>query len=210
MKKRILSLMLALLMIAALFPVMSATAFAASSTTIFAAKNEAVGLGGDVSISFNSSNKGNLYLPGEVNTDACFLSWTGEGIAIASDGTEYESGTAPIAPAGGSVSYTINSVKYTVTTVQGSPYVEGLFLNIDESMGTIKAMNSDKSKETSCYGTLSFDGEEYYMSIKGRGNSTWDADKKPYNITFYKKADFDNRLFVWEKLFFVIILRSVP
>lgn len=193
MKKRILSLMLALLMIAALFPVMSATAFAASSTSVFAAKNEAAGLGGDVSISFNSSNKGNLYLPGEVNTDACFLRWTGEGVALASDGTAYESGTAPIAPAGGSVSYTIDSVKYTVTTVQGSPYVEGLFLNIDESMGTIKAMNSDKSHETSCYGTLSFDGDEYYMSIKGRGNSTWDADKKPYNITFYKKADFDKK-----------------
>lgn len=185
--------MLAVLMIAALFPFMSVTAFAASSRMIYVDKNEAAGLGGVVTVSFDSSNKGNLYLPGEVNTSACFLSWTGEGVAVASDGTAYESGTAPVAPAGGSVTYTINSEKYTVKTVQGSPYVEGLFLNIDESMGTISAMNKDKNHNTSCYGTLSFDGAEYYMSIKGRGNSTWDADKKPYNITFYKKADYDKK-----------------
>lgn len=193
MKKRILSLMLAVLMIAALFPLMSATAFAASSRMIYVDKNEAAGLGGVVTVSFDSSNKGNLYLPGEVNTSACFLSWTGEGVAVASDGTAYESGTAPVAPAGGSVTYTINSEKYTVKTVQGSPYVEGLFLNIDESMGTISAMNKDKNHNTSCYGTLSFDGADFFMSIKGRGNSTWDADKKPYNITFYKKADYDKK-----------------
>lgn len=196
-------MLLVICMIATLVPAVSVSAYAASSDVfIYVAKNEAAGLNGNVSISFESVKKnyeGTLYLPGGVDTSACFLSWN-EGITVSDGSTVYESGTAPIAPAGGSVSYTVtsggSSATYKITTMQGSAQVEGLFINIDESMGTIDAMNSDSSHETSCYGSLSFDGADYYMSIKGRGNSTWDADKKPYNITFYKKADFDKKLSV--------------
>ena len=51
-------------------------------------------------------------------------------------------------------------------------------------------MNGDKIHETSCYGKVLFDGIDKPISIKGRGNSTWSAEKKPYNITIYKKDDY--------------------
>lgn len=202
MKKRLLSLLMAVLMIAALFPVMSVSAFAASSpVNLYVAENKEAGLGGNVGISFSSGKNGytgNLYLPGEADTTACFLSWTDADVTVSCNGVTYANGTAPIANAGGSITYTVtkggSSENYTVSTVQGSPYVEGLFLNIDESLGTISAMNNDKNHETSCYGNLSFDGANYFMSIKGRGNSTWDADKKPYNITLYKQGDFADKM----------------
>ena len=206
MKKRILSLILTVCMLATLMPALAVTASAASSAniTMYVGRNDAAGLGGDVSIAFRSSGgsyTGTLYLPGEADTSNCFLSWISDGSVTVSVGdTVYESGTAPIAPAGGSVSYTVvsggSTAKYTITTKQGSPSVEGLFINVDESMGTISAMNSDSKHDTSCFGSLSFDGADYYMSIKGRGNSTWEADKKPYNLTFYKKADYDKKLSV--------------
>lgn len=205
MKKRIMAWLLTLCMIVTLVPLMAVSAFAASapSVQLYVAKNEAAGLGGNVSISVKSTSKGyegTLYLPGSADTSACFLSWNEADVTLSADGVTYESGSAPVAPAGNSVTYTVSngssSAKYTVKTVQGSAQVEGLFLNIDESMGSIAAMNGDPDHNTSCFGSLSFDGSDYYMSIKGRGNSTWSADKKPYNITFYKKADFDKKLSV--------------
>ena len=82
-------------------------------------------------------------------------------------------------------------------------------VTIDESRGTIDAMNSDKDHKTKCYGTVSIDVPEveggfHYsdapdteikaipeqeMEIRGRGNTTWTADKKPYKIKLNEKAD---------------------
>lgn len=76
---------------------------------------------------------------------------------------------------------------------------------LDESQGSIEAMNNDSSHETECYGTMSIKIPENYQSeytdkklksetyeldyIRGRGNSTWMQDKKPYKIKLDKKAD---------------------
>lgn len=80
-----------------------------------------------------------------------------------------------------------------------------LQINIDESKGTIADMNKDTKHETKCYGTMSFnipDGyeseygtlgdvntENLEMQIKGRGNSSWSNQKKPYKIKLSQKAD---------------------
>lgn len=64
--------------------------------------------------------------------------------------------------------------------------VKQLYFTIDESKGTIEAMNSDPKHDTYCYGTVSIDGKsKYYVCMKGRGNSTWKFEKKPYNFTIY-------------------------
>ena len=74
-----------------------------------------------------------------------------------------------------------------------------VYLTIDESRGTIKDMNESPEHTAYCYGTVTIDvpdgfhysdmpetacegvaGQE--MSIKGRGNSTWMASKKPYKL----------------------------
>jgi len=79
-------------------------------------------------------------------------------------------------------------------------------LDIDESQGTIGEMNGDTSHNTECYGTMSVDIPAGYQSeysdkvykpgtykldyIRGRGNSTWYADKRPYKIKLEKSTDF--------------------
>lgn len=77
--------------------------------------------------------------------------------------------------------------------------------DIDESQGIVEAMNGDPDHDTECYGTMTIKIPENYKSeytsevlktktyeldyIRGRGNSTWMQDKKPYKIKLNKKAD---------------------
>ena len=81
-----------------------------------------------------------------------------------------------------------------------------VYINIDETQGTIQDMLDDPDHNTYCYGTLSIyvpEGFHYVdfpdvdltsfeglsMSIRGRGNSTWAGDKRPFKIKLDKKAD---------------------
>ena len=140
---------------------------------------------------------GTLYLPGKVDVSQLRFAWDNATLTVSRDGETFASGTAPVAPVGESVTYKVTkglAVAYVkVKTVQGSADVEPMFLELDESLGTIDAMNGDKDHETSCYGRAVLGKVDKYISIKGRGNSTWDFPKKPYNITFYKKNDFDKK-----------------
>ncbi len=93
----------------------------------------------------------------------------------------------------------------TVTVDNGIPVV---YINIDESQGTIYDMIDSVDHSVYCYGTISIvvpKGFHYsdfpdsvcesleglQMSIRGRGNSTWErSPKKPFKIKLDKKADF--------------------
>ena len=108
-------------------------------------------------------------------------------------GKVLENGSVPVPEANGRVTFKLKKGAafslVTIKTVQGSADVEPMFLELDESQGTIEAMNSDKTHETKCTGVVRFDGAERAMTMKGRGNSTWGMPKKPYNITLDKKAE---------------------
>ena len=135
-----------------------------------------------------------LYLPGNAIAGACRFSWD-NGLQ-ASDGTRtYESGALPIPAPGETKTFTFSSggasATYEVTVYQGSEAVPPVFIEIDESQGTISAMNNDSDHEASCVGTLYADGQVYDMpKMKGRGNSSWmmARTKKPYNITLGSKV----------------------
>ena len=80
-----------------------------------------------------------------------------------------------------------------------------LEINIDESRGTIEAMNSSPDHSAKCYGDIKITVPKGYESeyskdytggtyelefIRGRGNSTWLRGlKKPYHIKLAQKAD---------------------
>jgi uncharacterized repeat protein (TIGR02543 family) len=83
-----------------------------------------------------------------------------------------------------------------------------IYFNLDESQGTIAEMNSDENHDTECYGTMNVQipagyqyeyteqkqdvltSTEYNLEyIRGRGNSTWMTDKKPYKLKLEKSAD---------------------
>lgn len=83
-----------------------------------------------------------------------------------------------------------------------------VYINIDESQGTIRQMYDSVDHSVYCYGTISISVPEGFhysdfqetvlksvdglaMSMRGRGNSTWSAytEKKPFKIKLDKKAD---------------------
>lgn len=153
--------------------------------------NPDAGLDSNIKVDLDlGGGTGTLYLPGKVYVNALSYSWDNEDVVLMMGDTEFKSGEAPIAAPGEKVTYKVKNglaIAYlTVKTVQGSPDVEPMYLNIDESLGTIKAMNGDDDHETMCYGKVRFGKNNKDMSIKGRGNSTWSMPKKPYNMTIYK------------------------
>ena len=165
------------------------------NSALYVEANADAALDGRICVKFDlTGTVGTLYLPGKADPAKLCFSWDNADITISRDGTVYENGAAPVAPVNESVTYKITNgaaVAYvTVKTLQGSVGVEPMFLELDENLGTIDAMNSDKDHETICYGRAVYGDFDKPISIKGRGNSTWEFSKKPYNITFYKKDDY--------------------
>ena len=93
----------------------------------------------------------------------------------------------------------LRSLEFCKTTVPV------MYFHIDESEGSIDSMNSSEDHSAECYGTVdlkvpdAFNNDpnfkDEYASqesktelaleyIRGRGNSTWYADKKPYKVKF--------------------------
>ena len=168
------------------------------NSNLFVEANADAGLSSRVNVQFDAlGTNGTLYLPGQADASKLCFSWDDMGITVSKNGVAYENGAAPVAPANGSVTYKITkglAVAYvTLKTVQGSSDVEAMFFELDEGLGTISDMNGDETHETSCYGKMLFDGKSNYISIKGRGNSTWKFPKKPYNIKVYTADDFDKK-----------------
>ncbi|MEE3460050.1 MAG: YifB family Mg chelatase-like AAA ATPase, partial [Candidatus Faecousia sp.] len=83
-----------------------------------------------------------------------------------------------------------------------------VYVHIDESIGSVEAMNADPDHHTRCYGSIeirvpegyvceyagegseSYEGGWYTLEyIRGRGESTWSEAKKPYKIKLESKAD---------------------
>ena len=169
-------------------------------TPLYVASNPGAGLDGRVNVSSDLlGNSGTLFLPGKAAADKLCFSWDDASVTLEKDGVAYISGSAPVAAENESVTYQVKKgaavSSLTVKTLKGSSGVEPMFLEINEDLGTIDAMKSDENHETSCYGSVVFDHISKYMSIKGRGNSTsttWGFEKKPYNITIYEDAGFQD------------------
>lgn len=136
-----------------------------------------------------------LFLPGNANAEECFLSWEGAA-QMEVDGENFESGACPVPSPGTEMKYILkgensDSVEFNIKTFQGSSKVIPVFIDIDESHGSIEAMNSDSIHETACEGRICISGTWHEMpKIKGRGNFTWRMakDKHPYNITLGSKT----------------------
>lgn len=106
--------------------------------------------------------------------------------------------------------------KNVLTGKKAKIYLKGLLFsegsmpvvdfNIDESLGSIADMNGDSSHESECYGNVTVQVPEGYVSeyskktfqsgtyeldyVRGRGNSTWYAPKRPYKFKLMEKQDF--------------------
>ncbi|MBR5752878.1 MAG: CotH kinase family protein, partial [Clostridia bacterium] len=204
----------ACLCLAMLVSVLSVTAFAAEGSasndaeavlskllksSVYVEKNKKAGLRGEVNVALDLPNAGGVvYLPGSANAKKLRLAWDAKDVTFSRNGKTYKSGKAPIAPAGKTYKYKVSkgglSAILKVKTVQGSSDVDAMFLEIDESKGSILAMQLDSDHETSCYGKMKVgDHKKKYVSIKGRGSSTWLMPKKPYNMTVYDDETYTSK-----------------
>ena len=98
------------------------------------------------------------------------------------------------------VTFMMRSIFFTNNDI---PVLE---FDIDEKEGTIGGMNKDPEHNTECYGKMSVKIPDGYTSeytdkksspgtysleyIRGRGNSTWSPDKKPYKFKLKESTDF--------------------
>ena len=91
---------------------------------------------------------------------------------------------------GGEFTVTSGSASYQVVVLQ-SQNIPAMF--IETESGSLDAIHADKSHKEKGKIAVLEDGkvtvDTTLSSIKGRGNSTWKLDKKPYNIKFDKKID---------------------
>lgn len=134
---------------------------------------------------------GKIYIPGSYSSRVK-LYWgsSKKSFVISDSDNEYESGQYLLNENLSSFKLLLNKeiIDVQIAIVKTSKNINPLFINIDEPLGLIDDMNNDSTHNTSCYGTVDFNNNSYNMSIKGRGNSTWNLGlKKPYNISFLDK-----------------------
>lgn len=148
-----------------------------------------------INVEFNDEDnpyEGKLYVPGNSNSIKLFWTNPGSEEMVIND---YKTGEYQFSNKPFSFDLSINNEIFTlnIELVKTSTNIDPLFINIEEPLGLIDDMNNDEKHDSSCYGIASFNNETYYMSIKGRGNSTWNLGlKKPYNITFLEQ-DYKNK-----------------
>ena len=198
MKKRMLWMLALVLSVVLVSFLSTSPAAAATSPRVYVAKNTDAGLMGDVELIANSAGSYTLYLPGSAKVGQLYLSWDPSVTVKNSAGTVQTSGKVAIPAQNATITLKINGTTRTIRTVQGSPDAKAMFLTVDTSLSgfySFSTMHNSSDKSKSAAGTMAFDDQDgYYFSIKGRGNATWTSvtTKKPYNITLYKDANYDN------------------
>ena len=214
MKKRLLSLLMIMSILFSLVPAVTVTAQGADQpdemtlmeaegdlpSVLFLAPSALSNLPSRIDLfpdpsASSGSNLYHLYLPGNASAANCFLSWEG-GLSASYAGKTYASGELPIPAPGenGEVTFTKDGTtkKFIITTYQGSVGVKPIFIEIDESQGTIAAMHADDDHLTTCTGEIVIDGQRMALpQIKGRGNYSWmqRKTKHPYNFKLETKVN---------------------
>ena len=198
--RKLLYVLLMLTVFVSLFAAVALPASAATKPTMMWVENtEDNGIPARIDVFKPSSGNYQLFLPGNADPAKCFLSWDGDMQATV-DNVTYASGACPIPTPNNNdtaKTYTFKNgdtvaASFTVVAYQGSIDVQPVFIDIDESQGTIAAMDGDSAHETTCTGWIYINGQWWEMpKIKGRGNYTWQMsqDKRAYNITLDKKIN---------------------
>ena len=131
-----------------------------------------------------------LFLPASYDKSDLTVEFTATDAVYCGD-TELVSGNATDVFASGSATLTCGGTQYNVVLLDGG-VTGAVFINTES--GSLDAVHADKEyKEPGTISVLDENGESLYNGaldyIKGRGNSTWNNAKKPYNIKLNKKAD---------------------
>ena len=129
-----------------------------------------------------------LFLPDGADTSALTVSYNGSSLTV--DGTAVSDSETTSAFSVGMHKVVADSKEYTLVVLE-SDNLPAVY--IETESGSLDAIHADKDhKEKGSFvayenGVKTYDADLDY--IKGRGNSTWMLDKKPYNIKFESKTN---------------------
>ena len=131
-----------------------------------------------------------LFLPASYDKAALRVWFTADADVLCGE-NQLVSGEVTDAFAGGTAVLTCGAKQYTVHVLDGAQ-TGAVYINTES--GSLDAVDADKEyREPGTIRVLDENGAVLYDGaldyIKGRGNSTWSAAKKPYNIKLNKKAD---------------------
>lgn len=132
-----------------------------------------------------------IFLPSYAESDKLTVRYKASGDVYCGDTLLKNGETTDVFSGCGTFTLTCGADSYSVSVMQASSV--GSVYVITES-GNMTAVHADKEhKEPGEILIVDKDGEVQYDGIleyiKGRGNSTWNLEKKPYNIKLDKKAD---------------------
>lgn len=193
--RKVFKLSVTLLIIAVLSVVcvisVSAEGIDLTSFEINGADAKASGELGAVSLYKASDGRYYAFLPTDADRSRLTV-WFDSDSEVVCGETKLENGkVTDVFASGDSFTLTCGTVSYELYVLQAEN--EGT-VYINTASGNMNSVHADKShKEPGIIIILDEDGNVQYEGeldyIKGRGNSTWNADKKPYNIKLGKKAD---------------------
>lgn len=129
-----------------------------------------------------------LFLPDGADASALTVGFSGSKLSV--DGKVLANGETTSVFSVGTHTVVVDSAAYTLE-VLASDNLPAVY--IETESGSLDAIHADKNyKEKGSFvayenGVKTYDAKLDY--IKGRGNSTWMLDKKPYNIKFESKTD---------------------
>lgn len=177
--------------------------FASTSMIGFAATEDTIDSFSVSAISFTEetvptvewflADDGNYYLfiPTSISTALCRVSFVADG-DVTIDGYKVQNGGMVSLAGKSSISVSCGAKTYNVKIIAETE-LASVFITTES--GSLDAIYADKEHKEPGYIqvigedglTYEYDGDLEY--IKGRGNSTWKMEKKPYNIKLDKKAD---------------------
>ena len=178
-----------------IFASTSMIGFAATEDTIDSFSISAISLteGEKPTVEWFLAEDGNYYLfvPTSISTLACEVSFVADG-DVTIDGTKVFNGGVISLYNKSAISVSCGAKTYNVKIIAETE-LASVFITTES--GSLDAIYADKEHKEPGYIqvigedglTYEYDGDLEY--IKGRGNSTWKMEKKPYNIKLDKKAD---------------------
>lgn len=177
--------------------------FASTSMIAFAATEDTVDSFAISAISFTEekvptvewflADDGNYYLfvPTSISASLCRVSFVADG-DVTIDGKSVKNGDVITLKNKSSISVSCGAKTYDVKIIAETE-LASVFITTES--GSLDAIHADKEyKEAGYIQVIGEDGLSYEYNgdleyIKGRGNSTWQMEKKPYNIKLDKKAN---------------------
>ena len=189
--KKIMAILLAIIV---LFSATGMIGYAADEDTVDYFAIEAIN-GEDAvpAVEWFEATDGNYYLfvPTAINTLLCRVSFVADG-TVTIDGEAVTDDSLISLANKSQITVSCANKNYVVKIIRETA-LASVFITTES--GNLDAVHADKEhKEAGYIQVVSEDGVTYQYDgdleyIKGRGNSTWKMEKKPYNLKLDKKAD---------------------